>query len=115
MDVFLVNLTCSSTRHPGVGRFVWTGESWVLQAASRQRPHTAIPASDARQARTGTFGVADGYRGCPSCGSTSYVRCGRCEQLACYDYSWPQFSCPTCGITGSVTQGIDSISSLAGG
>jgi hypothetical protein len=115
MDTFLVSLTCSSTKHPAVGRFVWMDGSWNLAAASRQRPGTSIPASDSQPARTGKFGMTDDYKGCPSCGSGSYVRCGRCAQLACYDYSWPNFSCPTCGITSQVTHGIDSISAMSGG
>jgi predicted RNA-binding Zn-ribbon protein involved in translation (DUF1610 family) len=114
-DTFLVSFTCSSTGHPAVGRFAWLEGSWLLVGASRQRPGTTLPPEDSAQTRTGRFGLAADYRGCPTCRADDYVRCGACRQLACYDNSWPMFTCPTCGNGGPVSGGIDSVSSMVGG
>ena len=113
-ETFLAGFTCSSTRHPAVCRFVWSGSAWTFVGASRQRPGSTIPASDAAQTHNGDFGIAGDYSGCPSCGSDSYVRCGSCHRLGCYDLSWPEFTCPSCGNGGPVTIGIDSVSAMSG-
>jgi hypothetical protein len=111
-EQFLVSFTCSSTRHPGVGRFVWIDDVWVFTGASRQRPGSTIPDTDTVQTRHGRFGRSPDYPGCPSCGSDSYVRCGRCSELGCWDETWPGFLCPTCGNNGPVSTGLDAVSSL---
>lgn len=112
--VILVSLTCSSTRHPGVGRFVWHEDGWVLQGVSRQRPGCTLLPS-AGETLSGSFLISGAYQGCPSCRSDNLVRCGTCANLGCWDRSWELFVCPTCGLSGSVSGYIDSISSLGSG
>jgi hypothetical protein len=63
----------------------------------------------------GSFFVGPGFPGCPSCRADNVVRCGRCEQLGCWDQSWPEFTCPTCGNSGPVEGIITEISALGGG
>ncbi|MEU4194520.1 hypothetical protein AB0E69_21665 [Kribbella sp. NPDC026611] len=105
-----VNFTCSSTRHPGVARFEWKAEQWQLVGASRQRPDSS-PVAAERQSQSGGFVRGPAYTGCPSCGADSFVQCGRCQSLGCWDNSWPDFTCPTCGNRGEVSDGtIESIS-----
>jgi hypothetical protein len=113
-SVIFVALTCSATRHPGVGRFVRDEDGWALQGASRQRPGTTIPASDGRAA-SGTFYSADDYAGCPSCAATGFVRCAACSNLGCWDERSTMFTCPTCGRRGPVAGTIDSIASMGSG
>lgn len=109
--VILVSLTCSSTRHPGVGRFVWHEHSWVLHGVSRQRPGCTLPSSDG-ETLSGSFQIPEDYPGCPSCRADNFVRCHMCANLGCWDSSWELFMCPTCGRSGPVSGYIDSISSL---
>jgi hypothetical protein len=115
MNTFLASFTCSSTKHPAVCRFVWSQDSWIFVGASRQRTDASVPAAGAAQSRNEWSGLSPAYAGRPSCGSDSYVRCGRCRQLGCLDESWPVFTCPSCGNSGQLTAGIDSISSMTGG
>ena len=112
LDV-LAAVTCSSTRHPGVGRFRRVPGGLELVGVSRQRPGTVLPESAGRAA-TGDVSMSDGYGGCPSCRADSIVRCGVCSQLGCWDSSWEQFQCPSCGNSGPVRGEISEISSLGG-
>ena len=45
---------------------------------------------------------------CPWCGDTSFVRCGKCQNLTCYDSSGT-FTCAHCGRSGKVSGYIESI------
>lgn len=112
--ITFVSLTCSSTRHPGVGRFVWYGDSWILHGVSRQRPDCTLPPS-CGPTLSGSFHTSDDYSGCPSCRADNFVRCRMCANLGCWDSSWDLFVCPTCGHSGPVSGHIDSISSLGNG
>lgn len=110
----LASVTCSSTRHPGVGRFRRLNEGLVLIGVSRQRPGSVLPQSSG-PAVTGPISMADAYGGCPSCGADNIVRCGRCGLLGCWDSSWPEFGCPSCGNRGPVDGVIDALTQAAGG
>lgn len=116
-DVFLVSLYCSSTGHPQVGKFTWNGTAWLLVGVSRQRPGTSLPeeSGQAGGEHHGSFNTASGYTGCPSCGSSAFVRCGGCARLACWDRTWDIFRCPHCGNSGPVSGNIESISPLQHG
>jgi hypothetical protein len=43
------------------------------------------------------------YPGCPHCKGDSFVRCGSCSKIACWDSKNTEFRCPSCGIQGIVT------------
>lgn len=113
----LANITCSITRHPGVGRFGRQGGNLVLKGASRQRPGSVLPTSGslAQAQDGGAFTISADYRGCPSCGASSIVRCSGCNQLACWDSSQPVFNCPSCGHSGEVSGVITEFTALDGG
>ncbi len=113
----LANVTCSATRHPGVGRFGRQGANLELKGVSRQRPDSVLPMSGSQTQATdgGSFTISADYRGCPSCGADNVVRCSRCHQLACWDSSQPVFHCPSCGKSGPVTGVITRFSTLGGG
>ena len=112
----LASVTCSSTGHPGVGRFRRVGSDWQLVGVSRQRPGSVLPPNGPLVAAAqGAFTVTDTYRGCPSCHADNFVRCGQCQALACWDTTWPTFSCPSCGNSGPVEGEITEISSVGTG
>jgi hypothetical protein len=116
VETLFVRMDCSSTRHPQVARFTWQGQEWALAGVSLQRPgstfgnsHPERPFGRGGPEQSGQFVLGESYRGCPSCGSDSFVRCGRCHELACWDRSWPRFDCPRCGNSGPVSGTIDSV------
>jgi hypothetical protein len=114
-ETMLVNITCSTTKHPAVGRFVWVEGDWVLVGLSRQRPGSVVPSSDAQQSRSGSFLLGHDYHGCPSCGSDGFARCNNCAELGCWDGSWEMFTCPRCGTSGTIGGVVDSLTTLGGG
>lgn len=110
----LINLPCAGTGQPQVGRLELDGENWLLVGVSRQRPGSTFR-SEAAADQTGSFGVASGYTGCPSCGVRGFAQCGYCSSLACYDPSRRILHCPTCGRDCRIEGTIHRISSLGGG
>lgn len=109
--LLFAGLVCSSQSLPAVIRFQWDGSSYAAAGVSRQRPGCVAP-SDGHSAVKATFTLSEKYGGCPYCAADSFVRCGRCHELSCYDSSWEVFRCPRCGNSGAVTGAIDSLSGL---
>lgn len=112
--VLFIGLSCCHTRMPGVGRFVWNGTAYALVAVSRQRPGSTPPVEPRGQIQA-AFVTTPDYPGCPGCGARSFVRCGRCQRLGCWEDSWAIFHCPTCGNSGPVSGVIDRLSDLGAG
>jgi hypothetical protein len=110
--VIFATIICSHTSNPTVGRFVWNGQAYSLVGASKQRPGSILPDDGARSTKS-AFEVSPSYR-CPGCGASSYVQCGRCRGLGCWDPTWEMFRCPLCGNAGAVNGTIDRISGLSG-
>jgi hypothetical protein len=113
-DVLLVSLYCSSTGHPQVGKFTLEGADWALVGVSRQRPGVAPPREGGRELG-GSFCLSSSYRGCPSCHASSFMQCGRCSRLVCWDPTWERYSCPHCKNSGRVSGTIEKISTLGPG
>ena len=42
------------------------------------------------------------YPGCPYCGSTGWVRCGKCGKLTCYNGEGNSFTCAWCKSSGKL-------------
>lgn len=107
-----VPLTCSSTSHPAIGRFLpGDHHDYYLVAASRQRPGSGTAGLGGGQGDVrGSFGTMAEYPGCPSCGADGFVRCGGCGQLSCQDGTWELFTCPVCGNQGKITGYIEALS-----
>ena len=62
----------------------------------------------------GTF-YTGGKLKCPTCGNTSYVRCGRCKALTCLPQGSKSFSCAVCGNQGTIKGTIKSMSANTNG
>ncbi len=43
---------------------------------------------------------------CPWCGNDSYVKCGKCGKLTCYESETKKFLCAHCGNSGEVSGSI---------
>jgi hypothetical protein len=85
-----------------------------MVGASRQRPGSEFVGDDTSSV-TGTFMTAADYPGCPSCGASNFATCGKCARLSCYDDTWPEFHCGSCGNSGPITGHIQELRSLGAG
>lgn len=62
----------------------------------------------------GNIIVDDEYPGCPYCSSKSFVQCGGCKKISCWDFADSIFKCPICGDQGEVCT-VDSFDNISGG
>lgn len=104
-----VRLACSRTRTAMMARFVRaeTG-TWDLTGAS---PHGSVAQFQAEHVAhevTGPFGISPEYPGCPQCRADSYVKCGVCARLSCWQ-SGTLSTCGWCGNTAPVSGQIESL------
>lgn len=53
------------------------------------------------------------YPGCPHCSSISYVRCGVCKKVACWDNVSQEFHCPWCNSTTPIGGTIAELTASA--
>lgn len=107
-----VRFHCCADRSTRTATFRRQGNEYLLSAVT---PNPAPPSGGAATGGLpvdGAFGLAADYRGCPGCGSDSYVRCGSCGELGCWRSNQPYFTCGACGNSGSVSGAITSISAL---
>lgn len=83
-------------------------DCWTLTYGVKELPygHKAAGAGGPGFAITATK-VGPQYK-CPWCGNTSYVRCGRCGKLTCYDDRTDTFTCGHCGNRGKITGTIST-------
>ena len=55
------------------------------------------------------------FRGCPYCGNRSFLKCGTCEILHCYDGESDGFTCPTDKCFHKLSGGLSSLNGKRAG
>lgn len=45
----------------------------------------------------GELNFAPAYSGCPYCGATGWIECGKCHNIICWDGKSQSGQCPKCG------------------
>ena len=101
-----VRFFCSQDRRARTAVFTRAGSEWQLSSVGADSPRASQPGS---LPVAGRFGISPGYSGCPRCGNNSYVRCGNCGELSCWNSSSPRFSCGNCANRGEVSGSIESL------
>ncbi|SFF14229.1 hypothetical protein SAMN05421541_106357 [Actinoplanes philippinensis] len=102
---------CETGKQARVATFRHTGGEWQLAEVSAD----ALPEGGTipgRITKTGPFGIASDYTGCPGCGADSYVRCGECGEMCCWRTSTSHHTCPGCGNHGQVSGRIRSAEAM---
>lgn len=103
-----VPMKCGQSSQAMIAYFELSDHCWYLTSV------TSVPAEQtAAHAATpmvGQFSISEKYNGCAGCNADSYVRCGSCSKLGCWNTSDPHFRCGWCGHTGNVSGSIDSLS-----
>jgi hypothetical protein len=62
----------------------------------------------------GNIIIDNEYPGCPYCDSKSFIQCGNCHKISCWDYETAFFKCPVCGNSGEVYS-AESFENIKGG
>jgi len=102
-----VPMKCGQSAMVMIAHFELAGGCWSLTSVA-PAPDAATR-TEVRSPMMGQFGLAEQYGGCLGCGAGSYVRCGQCVQLGCWNPVQPWFRCAWCGQSGEVTGGIESL------
>lgn len=101
-----VSFGCSTSGRQLLAVFRNSGTGWQLTSVQENESGSAAPG----QVRLAApFSVSPEYRGCPSCESDSFVRCGTCGRLACWRSTEPRFNCPGCHTSGIVSGSIEAV------
>ena len=92
-------------------------DRWVLTYGIRDDVFKSMSESENSGKSQKTIDISEARTGpqykCPYCGNDSYVRCGKCRKLTCYDDSG-RFSCAHCGNSGKVSGVIKDIDGSGG-
>ena len=107
-----VRFFCDKDQRGRMATFTKVGQEWQLSSVSADVPRQS---QAGRLPVAGRFGISAEYKGCPNCGSNSYVRCGTCGELGCWDSSSRNYTCGNCGIRGEVRGSIESVNALDAG
>ena len=83
--------------------------TWAFKISERTAANEGFDKTVIR----GNLYADDEYNGCPYCGATAFVQCGRCGKLSCWNNE-SKMSCGWCGLTGETRQLEDEIDVKAG-
>lgn len=109
-DVRVVRARCARGRGGFGMRVARGGEGrWLLTWAFPLREAVAGREGYGRAEITGRFDFAPEYPGCPHCGDASFVRCGGCGEIACWDSLRRAVTCPWCGATTRIEGTVDRL------
>lgn len=64
---------------------------------------------------SGKIVITSSYPGCPHCGAVSFIRCGVCHKVSCWDSETKSFVCPHCGNTCNEVVETSELESMSGG
>lgn len=53
---------------------------------------------------TRQLGIGHTYKGCPHCGNGSFIYCGCCKTISCWDTATNEHCCPVCANTATVNR-----------
>jgi hypothetical protein len=97
-------MRCGRTKAALVARFVRQESVWALESAEVVPAKTAGAARDNAPRVGGGFAIGDTYVGCPECHAGTFVQCGDCKGLTCWD-GGRDYVCGHCGVAGAVSEG----------
>ncbi len=100
-----IRFFCGRDRRGRMATFRKVRSEWQLTSVADKGPSGGQPG---RLAVSGQFGLAPEYAGCPGCRADSYVRCGNCSNLSCWNSATTTFACGSCNNRGDVSGRIDS-------
>ena len=101
-----VQMRCGKSGTAMLARFELLDGEWCLVSA------TEFDGGESRspdaQPLAGDFNVSPEYPGCPECHVKSFVLCGACGELGCWEPN-STFRCGWCGNEGPVSGRIEEV------
>ncbi len=97
MDVNILLFKCGKTNQPyGVRVQKMEDGDWWRTWAFKVKPRYAKSEGYDRNRVNGNLYCTEEYPGCPYCGSLSFVQCGNCQKISCWNGE-TELTCPWCG------------------
>ena len=110
LNVVIISAHCSKSRHRmGIRLEEKSRNHWVADWAFKIKDSVASREGYDKTRVDGQFEFSQKFPGCPYCESHSFVLC-ECQSLLCYESNVRRFSCPKCGLVGTV--GDETVTSL---
>lgn len=107
--LFFLEVKCVKTKDTFYARFDYAADDiWALTYGLKSLPAGERVSGGSSQQDISYMRVGPQYR-CPYCGAESFVRCGKCGKLTCYDEANGLFKCAHCGNSGPVSGSIEKI------
>jgi hypothetical protein len=108
VSVAYLKFGCAARNQGAMAKMTLRDGTWLITSTSPAAVRADVPVNRVLE---GTFGIDREYPGCGSCGVSSYVKCGVCSELSCWDGE-PTYRCFHCGNSGPVIGPIDSASAI---
>lgn len=107
-NLFFLEVKCSKSKNNFYARFDYAADNvWVLTYGVKDLPAGEKVSSGNSQQDISNMRIGPQYK-CPYCQSKSFVKCGVCGNLTCYDESG-HFDCVHCSNSGTVSGYIDKV------
>lgn len=100
-EASVVMAKCSSSHRPyGIRIEKRTDNVWYCTWAFKLTEKAGQNEGYGDSMISGRVDLDPEYPGCPYCGSTGWVSCGKCGKLTCYSGESGLFTCAWCGCSG---------------
>lgn len=98
---------CAATSSFTLGAFGQTTTGWEL-LTSHPAPPEAAGAAGVNRNLSGSMTIGPDYPGCAACRANSFVKCGTCSKLSCWNGD-RMSTCGFCGISAETGGTIEEI------
>lgn len=116
IEVSIVIARCVQSKQPYGIRFQqdFVGK-WTATWAFKRGERWLLKPRESSQHLTGGVALGETFPGCPHCGGGSFVRCGHCEAVGCWDKQTDPYPCPHCGRSAPIGGRIESLNASQDG
>ncbi|MUG96837.1 hypothetical protein F7734_32650 [Scytonema sp. UIC 10036] len=109
--VVIVMARCSHSKQGfGIRVEEKSSQHWVADWAFAIKEAAAKREGYDRSEIAGSFEIDAAYPGCPHCEESSFVKCGSCGKVACWDGKRTTHTCPWCGCKTEISGSIKNLS-----
>lgn len=116
LEITFVAAKCSKTKQGfGIRLEKRFSSKWTATWAFKRGEKGLSEFSDSAAEITGGVLLGQPYPGCPHCRGMSFVCCGSCQKVSCWDQVSKQYVCPHCLVSAEIEGEIEKLKSVADG